>query len=205
MLVVGLTGNIGSGKSSVARFLKDMGAKVIDTDQVARNVVAPGTPGLQQITLHFGTGVLNADGTLDRPQMAQIVFNNRQALELLNSIVHPAIRAEVLEAITDYKNIPDAPLLVIEAPLLIETGMYKLVDQVWLVIVDAQTQIQRVIERDAATAEQVAGRLAAQMPQTDKLPYAQKVIDNSGTPESTLQQVQQIWSDAIDRPQAQAE
>jgi len=205
MLVVGLTGNIGSGKSSVARFLKEMGARVIDTDQVARDVVAPGTPGLQQIIEHFGTGVLNADGTLDRPQMAQIVFSNPDALKGLTSIVHPAIRAKVLKYITDYKNNHDAPLLAIEAPLLIESGMHRIVDQVWLVTVDAQTQIQRVINRDAATAEQVASRLAAQMPQEDKLPYARKVIDNSGTPEATLQQVRQIWSDAIDRPQAQAE
>lgn len=205
MLVVGLTGNIGSGKSSVAHFLKDMGARVIDTDQVARDVVAPGTPGLNQIIKHFGTGVLNADGTLDRPKMAQIVFNDPEALKRLNSIVHPAIRAEILKAIADYKTNRDAPLLVIEAPLLIETGMNKIVDQVWLVTVDAKTQIQRVMKRDTATAEQVTRRLAAQMPQEDKLPYAHRVIDNSGTPSETLQQLRQIWSDTIDRPQTQAE
>lgn len=205
MLVVGLTGNIGSGKSSVARFLKEMGARVIDTDQVARDVVAPGTPALNQIVKHFGTGVLNADGTLDRPKMAQIVFNDPEALKRLNSIVHPAIRAEILKDIADYKTKRDAPLLVIEAPLLIETGMNKIVDQVWLVIVDAKTQIQRVMKRDNATAEQVTRRLVAQMPQEDKLPYAHRVIDNSGTPGETLQQLQQIWSDTIDRPQTQAE
>ncbi|AGL01108.1 dephospho-CoA kinase [Desulfoscipio gibsoniae] len=205
MLIVGLTGNIGSGKSSVARLLKEMGARVIDTDQVAREVVAPGTPGLQQIIDHFGTGVLNADGALDRPKMAQIVFNDTNALKRLNSIVHPAIRAQLLKAIADYRDNPDAPLMVIEAPLLIETQLFKLVDQVWMVTVDAKTQIQRVIKRDAVTAEQVSSRLAAQMPQEDKLPYAQRVIDNSGTPEATLQQVRQIWSDAIDRSQAQAE
>ncbi|TYO94502.1 dephospho-CoA kinase [Desulfallas thermosapovorans] len=205
MLVVGLTGNIGSGKSSVARFLKEMGARVIDTDQVARDVVAPGTPALNQIIKHFGTGILNADGTLDRPKMARIVFNDPEALKRLNSIVHPAIRAEILKDIADYKTKRDAPLLVIEAPLLIETGMNNIVDQVWLVTVDAKTQIQRVMKRDNATAEQVTRRLAAQMPQEDKLPYAHRVIDNSGTPGETLQQLQQIWSDTIDRPQAQAE
>ncbi len=204
MLIVGLTGNIGSGKSSIARLFKEMGAKVLDTDKVARDVVAPGTPGLQQIVQHFGAGILNADGSLDRPKMAQIVFNDPEALKFLNSIVHPAIRAELLKAIADYKNNPDAPLMIIEAPLLIETQLYKLMDQVWLVTVNSKTQIQRVIERDAATAEQVSSRLAAQMPQEDKIPYAHRIIDNSGTPESTLQQVRQIWSDAIDRPQAQA-
>ncbi len=206
MLIVGLTGNIGSGKSSVARLFKEMGAKVIDTDQVARDVVAPGTPGLQQIIEHFGAGILNADGSLDRLKTAQIVFNDSEALKQLNSIVHPAIRAKLLKAIADYKNNPDAPpLMIIEAPLLIETQLYKLVDQVWLVTVNSQTQIQRVIKRDEATAEQVSSRLAAQMPQEDKIPYAHKIIDNSGTHESTLQQVRQIWSDTIDHPQTQAE
>ncbi len=205
MLIVGLTGNIGSGKSSVARLFKEMGARVIDTDQVARDVVEPGTPGLHQIVQYFGAGILNADGSLNRPKMAQIVFNNPEALKHLNSIVHPAIRAELLKVLADYKNNPDAPLLIIEAPLLIETQLYKLMDQVWLVTVNAQTQIQRVIKRDATTPRQVSSRLAAQMPQEDKIPYAHRIIDNSGTPENTLQQVRQIWSDTIDPPQAQAE
>ncbi|KAF1085694.1 Dephospho-CoA kinase [Sporotomaculum syntrophicum] len=203
MLIVGLTGNIGSGKSSVARYFKELGARVIDTDQVARDVVAPGTPGLQQIVQYFSADILNPDGTLDRLKMAEIVFHDSEALKQLNAIVHPIIRTELLKAMTDYKSKPDTPLLIIEAPLLIETGLYKLVDEVWLVTVNSEAQIQRVMKRDKATEEQVSSRLASQMPQEDKIPYADRIIDNSGNPENTIKQVRQIWSDVLDRPQTQ--
>lgn len=204
MLIVGLTGNIGSGKSSVARYFKELGARVIDTDQVAREVVAPGTDVLSQIVQYFGTNILSPEGTLDRSHLAEIVFNDTDALKYLNSVVHPAIRTVLLTAITDYKNNPDTPLLIIEAPLLIETGLYKLMDEVWLVTINRKTQIQRVMERDTATEEQVLSRIASQMPQEDKIPFADRFIDNSGSPEDTLKQVRQIWSDVLDRPQTQA-
>lgn len=204
MLVIGLTGNIGSGKSSIARFLKDMGAEVIDTDQVARDVVAQGTPGLKKIVEQFGDSILDADGNLNRPLMAQIVFNDPAALAKLNAIVHPEIRSKVNSYIERYKKYKKSPLLVIEAPLLIETGMYKIVDRVWLVTVDPQTQIQRVIKRDNTTQEQARKRINAQMPQKNKIPYADRIIDNGCTPEETLKQVRQIWSDDIERPQTQA-
>lgn len=203
MLVIGLTGNIGSGKSSVARLLSNMGAQVIDTDQIARDVVAPGTPGFKEITAQFGASVLNPDGTLNRSQMAQIVFNDPTALKHLNAIVHPKIKLEVIKAIDNYRKNNPAPLLVIEAPLLIETGMHQLVSEVWLVTIDSKTQLNRIINRDQVTKEQVQQRLAAQMPQEDKLPYANKIITNNGTPDETLQQVQQIWSDYIESPQTQ--
>jgi len=204
MLVVGLTGNIGSGKSSVARMLQEMGAAVIDTDRVARDVVAPGTPGLQKTVACFGRQVLNNDGTLNRPLMAQIVFNDPAALARLNAIIHPEIRSRIAAAIADYKKSGSTPLLIIEAPLLIETDMHKMVDRVWLVTVDPRIQVQRIIERDHTTAEQARKRISAQMPQEDKIPYADRIIDNSGSLEKTLQQVRQIWSDDIERPEAQA-
>ncbi len=203
MLIIGLTGNIGSGKSSVARCFKELGARVIDTDQVARDIVSPGTAGLQQIVQYFSAGILNPDGTLDRLKVAEIVFHDSEALKQLNAIVHPIIRSELLKVMADYKSKPDAPLLIIEAPLLIETGLYKLVDEVWLVTVNSETQIQRVMKRDTATEEQVSSRLASQMPQEDKIPYADRVIDNSGNLEDTIKQVRQIWSDVLDRPQTQ--
>jgi len=205
MLVVGLTGNIGSGKSTVARNFKELGARVVDADQVGRDVVAPGTPALQKIVQYFGPGILQPDGTLDRPQLAQIVFNDADALKQLNSMTHPAIGDVLAKAIADYKNNPDTPLLIIEAAVLIESGLYKLVDEIWLVTVNKTTQIQRVMQRDSATAAQVASRLASQLPQEDILPCAARVIDNSGAPEDTLKQVRQIWSEVLDRRQAQAE
>lgn len=203
MLIVGLTGNIGSGKSSIAHYFKELGARFIDADQVGRDVVEPGTAGLQQIVQYFGADILNPDGTMNRSQVADIVFNNPEALKQLNAIVHPHIRSELLKAITAYKSKPDTQLLIIEAALLIETGLYELVDEVWLVTVNSETQIQRVIKRDAATKEQVSARLASQMPQQDKIPYADRIIDNNGSPEDTIKQVRQIWSDVLDRPQTQ--
>jgi dephospho-CoA kinase len=197
MLVVGLTGNIGSGKSTVSRFLKNLGARVIDTDQIARDVVAPGTRGLKEIVAQFGPGVLNPDGTLNRPKMAQIVFSDPHARARLNAIVHPEIGSVVSKAIADYRKNSDSPLLIIEAPLLIETGMHQMVDEVWLVTVNPETQIARVIQRDATTEEQARRRIAAQMPQADKIPCAHRVIDNSGDLEETVRQVRQVWNDVV--------
>lgn len=192
MLVVGLTGNIGSGKSTVARMLKELGARVIDTDQVARDVVAPGTPALEKITVAFGPQALNPDGTLNRKRVAQIVFNNPQALEQLNKIVHPDIIAKVRQAIIDYKTKGGAPLLVIEAPLLIEVGLDRLIDELWLVTVDPDTQLARVTARDGSKQEALR-RMSAQMPQEEKIPLAHRIIDNSTTLDNTKQQVLQLW------------
>ena len=200
MLIVGLTGNIGSGKSSVSRLFKDLGAAVLDTDQVARDVVVPGTEGLTKLVELFGNSILNPDGSLNRLQTAEIVFGNQDKLKQLNGIVHPAIREVLTKVIAEYRAEPKEPLLIIEAPLLIEVGLYKMVDQVWLVTVDEQEQIQRVMGRDQATLEQVLQRIEAQMPQKDKIPYADIVIDNSGDLNSVEQQVSKIWSDLVGSP-----
>ncbi|WP_027365518.1 dephospho-CoA kinase [Desulfotruncus alcoholivorax] len=197
MLVVGLTGNIGSGKSTVARILKDLGARVVDTDQIARDVVAPGTSGLNQIINQFGTEVLNPDGTLNRRKMAQIVFGNPEALARLNGIIHPEIRSVLLDIISAYKEKADAPLLVIEVPLLFETGMNRLVDEAWLVTVEPEVQINRIISRDHASVEEAKNRIAAQMPQEAKIKLADRVIDNSNGMEETLIQVKKIWDRAV--------
>ncbi len=197
MPVIGLTGNIGSGKSSVARMLKQMGAKVIDTDQVAREVVAPGTRGLKRIIEQFGPEMLNPDGTLNRSRMAQLVFSNPGALARLNAIVHPEIKDIVFRAVADYRTNKYAPLLVIEAPLLIETGMHKDMDEVWLVTINPQAQLTRIMQRDGISAEQARRRISAQMPQEEKKAYAHRIIDNSGPPEETLHQVRQIWHKVV--------
>ncbi len=196
MSVIGLTGNIGSGKSTVAHMLNELGALVIDTDQVARDVVARGTPALQKITAAFGRQVLNPDGTLNRGRVAQIVFTNPRALEQLNSMVHPDIRKVILQAIADYKKNGTAPLLVIEAPLMIETGLHHLMDELWLVTVDSVNQLARVTARDGSM-EEALRRMNAQMPQEAKIPLAHRIIDNSKTLDTTRQQVLQAWEKAV--------
>jgi len=197
MLVVGLTGNIGSGKSTVARILNDFGARVVDTDQIARDVVAPGTIGLNKIIDQFGSAVLNPDGTLNRRKMAQIVFGNPEALARLNGIIHPEVRKVLIEIISDYKEQADAALLVIEIPLLFETGMNNLVEEVWLVTVDPEIQIKRIMERDNVSIEEAQSRIAAQMPQREKILLADRIIDNSYGIEQTLVQIKKIWDEAV--------
>ncbi|HBX24592.1 MAG TPA: dephospho-CoA kinase [Desulfotomaculum sp.] len=196
MPVVGLTGNIGSGKSTVARMLNELGALVLDTDQVARDVVAPGTPALQKIMAVFGRQALNPDGTLNRARMAQLVFTDPRARDRLNGIVHPDIRAVTLQTIADYRINGNAPLLVIEAPLMIETGMHLLMDELWLVTVDPVTQLVRVTARDGSE-EDALRRMNAQLPQEEKIPLAHRIIDNSGTLNATRLQVLRTWKVAI--------
>lgn len=194
-MIIGLTGNIGSGKSMVAQHLKKLGAEVIDTDQIARNIVEPGKPALAEIVNIFGPGVLNNDGTLNRQALADIIFKDPETREKLNSIMHPRIIRKVEENIARYKNYrgPKAPALVIEAPLLFETGMEKLMDEVWLVTVDMPVQLQRIMDRDHVVEKQARHRIASQMSQAAKIKRAHRVIDNNGPPEMTLNRVTTIW------------
>lgn len=196
MKVIGLTGNIGSGKSTVSRRLGELGAVVADTDRIAREVVAPGTAGLDETVKIFGSSVLSPAGELDRAKMGSIVFQDPEARARLESIVHPLINREVVKRIEEYKKGPNpAPALVIEVPLLIESGMHRLMDEIWLVTVDPATQLNRVISRDGLTTEQALQRIKSQMPQEQKIKYATKIIDNNGSPGETHAQVDKLWGE----------
>jgi dephospho-CoA kinase len=198
-MIIGLTGNIGSGKSTVARQLKNLGAIVIDTDRVAREIVEPGEPALKEIVQHFGIKVLHEDGTLNRQALADIVFNDTISRKKLNNIMHPRILQKVEEAAARYRQNrgPKAPALVIEAPLLFETGLEKLVDEVWLVTVDMPVQVKRIMQRDNTGEEQARHRISSQMPQAEKIKKADRIIDNSGSPEMTAKAVSEIWTNAV--------
>lgn len=199
MIVIGLTGNIGSGKSSVAAYLFTLGAKVVDTDQVARQVVEPGSPALVELVAAFGPDILNPDKTLNRTRTAEIVFNEPQAREILNKIIHPPILAHVADCIERHrKQEPQVPALVIEAPLLIEVGMHHMVDEVWVVVAEEDTMLQRVTRRDGVEAAHARNRLAAQMPQVEKIRHASRVIDNNGDPENFKQQVDKLWHTVVE-------
>ena len=201
MIVIGLTGNIGSGKSTVARRLESLGAKIIDADQVAREVVHPGTPGLQEITSVFGPGVLNSKGQLDRKKMASLVFADPQARVKLNQITHPKIKAEINRKIAEYKKEIKtnavASVLVIDAPLLIEVGLDHMADEIWVVKVDRNKQLERLAKRDGLTPEEVLRRIAAQLPQEEKIKLASRVIDNSGGKNETIKQVDHHWNNML--------
>lgn len=198
MIVIGLTGNIGSGKSSVAAYLRTLGARIVDTDQVARQVVEPGSPALVELVAAFGPGILNPDGTLNRTRTAEIVFNEPRARDILNKIIHPRIMAYAADCIKRYrKQEPPVPALVIEAPLLIEVGMQHMVDEVWVVVADEETMLQRVTCRDGVEVGHAKGRLAAQMPQAEKVRHAHRVIDNNGDPENFKIQVDRLWHTVV--------
>lgn len=191
MPVIGLTGNIGSGKSTVSGYLAELGAQVVDADQVARDIVAPGAPALVDIIEYFGPEVLNQDGTLDRKKLGAIVYSDPQALAKLNQITHLRIVEAIREVEKNFRSRPESlrSILVIDAPLLIEVGLNQSNDEVWVVRVDPEVQLARLMDRDGLSSEEALRRIAAQMPQEEKLKHARRVIDNSGTVEETKKQV----------------
>ncbi|HEY5673926.1 MAG TPA: dephospho-CoA kinase [Malonomonas sp.] len=193
-LILGITGNIASGKSLIAAAFVSKGAALVDADQLAREVVAPGSAVLQQLAERFGAAVLRADGGLNRERLAEIIFADPNAREALNRITHPAIAELAIERLQRLKENPGVPLVVYEAPLLFEAGAESRVDRVLVVKVDPQVQLQRLRARDGLDEVSARQRIAAQMPQQQKLARADYVIDNSGSIEAARRQVDELWS-----------
>lgn len=190
-MIIGLTGGIGTGKSTVSAMLKAKGIMVIDSDQIAREVVEPGSKALAQIVAHFGQEVLLPDGRLNRKALGVRVFGNEEERKRLMEITHPAIFAETEKRISEAKRNGEA-LIVLDSPLLIETGRYKQTDLVVLVYADEETQLQRIMSRDNLTEEEARYRINAQMPIDEKRQYADIIIDNRGTIEELEVQVAQL-------------
>ncbi|TMD46811.1 MAG: dephospho-CoA kinase [Chloroflexi bacterium] len=191
MRVLGLTGGIGSGKSMVAQIFARLGAVVIDADQLAREVVEPGQPALQEIATAFGRDVLLSDGRLDRSKLAGIIFADPAARARLDAITHPRIRARMDEEIKARRSGPG--VLIVDIPLLYENDRTHSVERVIVVWVDPQTQLRRIRRRDGLSAEAARQRIAAQMPLDAKRARADHVIDNSGSREDTRRQVEAIY------------
>jgi dephospho-CoA kinase len=200
MLKVGLTGGIGSGKSEVSRRLASYGALIIDADQVAREVVEPGTPGLAQVVDAFGTDVLASDGTLDRPRLAEIVFGDDALRAKLNAIIHPLVRDRIRELEAG----AETGAVVVEAvPLIAENGMAGLYDLVVVVDVSPRIQEDRLARDRGMTREQVAARVAAQASREDRLAIADIVLDNSGSLDELDREVGELWTEVCRRANAQ--
>jgi dephospho-CoA kinase len=194
-VVIGVTGPIGCGKSQVARWLGELGAVVVDADVVARDVVEPGTEALERVKAAFGPGVVRADGLLDRAALARVVFADRVALGVLEAIIHPAVRPRILQAI-EAARAEGAPAIVLEAIKLVEGGLAKECDEVWLVSCDRDAQRRRLEER-GLTADDAATRIAAQGNIVERLgPAATRVIDTSGDRAATRAAVEAAWSAA---------
>lgn len=192
-LLIGLTGGIACGKSFVSRLLADRGAIVVDADQVARAVVAPGSAGLAEVVEAFGEGILAPDGGLDREKLGQTVFGDEAARERLEGILHPAIARESMVQLADAAA-KKPPLVVYDAALLIEAGRSDLFRPLVVVSAPAAVQRRRLMARDGLDAAAAEARVAAQMPVAEKVKRADHVIDNGGTREETEAQVDALWA-----------
>lgn len=177
--VIGLTGGIATGKSSVARVLRHRGIPVVDADDAARAVVAPGTPGLAAIVQAFGEGVLTSAGELDRGAMRARIIQDPRARRTLESITHPAIFAHMHRALADIAG-QGHRVAVVEAALMVETGSYRLYDALWVVSCHPDTQLERLTSRDDMTEEAARGLIAAQLPLAEKESVADVVLRNDG-------------------------
>jgi dephospho-CoA kinase len=192
MDLIGLTGGVGSGKSTVSGFLRELGATVIDADEGARAVVEPGTPGYRAVVEAFGPEVAPA-GHLDRARLAQLVFNDRQALERLNSIVHPLVREWSAERLAEAAE-QGAEVVVQDIPLLFENGLDGLFKATVLVYLPAPLQVERLVAR-GMPEEDARARIANQLPIEEKRARATYLIDNSGSPEATRTQTEKVWTE----------
>ena len=168
MLVIGLTGGIASGKSIISDSLRKMGAVIIDADILSRQVVEPGEEAWRKIWRYFGSQAFNEDRTINRKKLADIIFSDPEKRRILNEIVHPEVLNKTQLLIAQYKKEGLAPLIVVDAPLLIEAGMYKMVDEVWVIAVAEELQVRRVMARDNISLEAALKRLESQMPMEEK-------------------------------------
>jgi dephospho-CoA kinase len=196
MLKVGLTGGIGSGKSTVAELLAGHGAVIVDADRIAREVVAPGTPGLAAVTAEFGTDVLTPDGALDRPRLGAVVFAEEGRRLALNAIVHPLVRdrSAELEAAA-----PPGAIVVHDVPLLAENGLAPLFDLVLVVDAAERTRLDRLVRLRGMTEEDARARLAAQATREQRLAVADLVVPNDGDRAELTTRVADVWRELCRR------
>ena len=192
-LLVGLTGGIATGKSTVADTLRRLGAEVIDADQLARDVVAPGEPALAEIVREFGD-VLQPDGTLDRKKLGAIVFGDTPRRKRLEAITHPAIRERFLARLRELGAVGFEGLVFFDAPVMIESGNYRNMDRLVVVFTGGATQRERLMARDGMSAAEASRRMATQMPVADKAKLADYVIDNSGDRAATEARTREVFA-----------
>ena len=189
--IIGLTGGIASGKSTVSNWLISQGYPVVDADIAARKVVEPGTPALREITEAFGRDILLEDGTLDRKKLGAIIFSDEEERQTLNAIVHPAVR-EWMRQETERAFSEGASVVIMDIPLLFESKLTHMVEETVLVYVSMETQLKRLMDRDGYSETDALARIHAQMPIDDKRKLADYIIDNNGPVSETIEQVKEI-------------
>ncbi|NSW92290.1 MAG: dephospho-CoA kinase [Firmicutes bacterium] len=192
MKVIGVTGGIGSGKSTVARILCDLGAKVIDADKVAREITSKGQPAVEEIVNYFGTEVLNEKGELDRKKLSEIVFMDKGKLEVLNTITHKYIVDKIIRNLEKLKE-EKVEIVVLDVPLPVKHGFLDVVDEVWVVVASKDTRIKRIMERSNITYEEAVNRINAQKGDEEYLKLANEVINNDGSVEELEKVVAKLY------------
>jgi len=192
-MIIGLTGGIASGKSTIAQMLVERGALLVDADAVAREVVQPGEPALEAIASSFGQAVLNENGTLNRAALGDIVFKDKELLHKLEAITHPAIRETMQRRIKKYAESHPKKLVVADIPLLYETKQEHLYEGIMVVYVPVHIQCERLMERSGMTKDEAMRRIANQMDIEEKRKRADWVVDNSGSKQQSERQIEQFW------------
>ena len=197
MFVIGLTGGIGTGKSEVSRLLGELGAEVIEADKVAHEAYEPGTPGWREVVEAFGEGVLDADGRIDRKRLGGIVFDDEQAREKLNGIIHPIVRRLLEERIAEFER-QGTSVAVIEVPLLVEairqqSRWTRMLDEIWVVTAPEDEVVARVRARSGLDETATRARIGSQATEDERIQYADAVIDNGGSLEGLRREVTNLW------------
>jgi dephospho-CoA kinase len=194
-MIVGLTGGIATGKSTVSKLFGQMGAPIVDADLVARLVVEPDRPAWRDLAAYFGEEILLPDRTIDRAQLGALIFSDAEKRDKLNQIVHPQVRTEAERQIAHFIQEDPTRPVIYDVPLLIEAGYYQAVDKTIVVYVDHKTQLERLQKRNNLSKAEAQLRILAQMPIDEKLKYAHYIIDNRGTLADTELQVERVWKE----------
>lgn len=189
MFIIGLTGGIGTGKSTVSKYLEEKGCLILDADAISRKMTEKGMPALAEIAKAFGQNLILEDGNLDRASLGNIVFNNKEKLDTLQSIITEKVVEYINLEIKKLKSNNYTGIVVVDAPLLFECNMQGIGDENWLVSVDLDIRISRVIARDGLTKEQILSRINNQMSQEDKEKLSHVILDNSGSLEELYEQI----------------
>ena len=201
VLIIGLTGGIVGGKSTVASMFKDLGAKIVDADKLGHSVILPHRPAWEKITRLFGKDILRNDLTIDRERLGKIVFTNQTLLKKLNEITHPEIIKLIKKEINLAKNKTHSQekILIIDAALIYEAKIDRSMDKIIVVYINEDEQVKRLVKRDNLSKEEALQRIKSQMPMKEKVKMADYVIDNSSSLDKTKKQVEKIWKKLVSR------
>jgi dephospho-CoA kinase len=193
MLHAGLTGNIASGKSHAVSVFSELGAHIIDADIIARRLLSSETETKRKVVQAFGPAIVNPDGHINRKSLANIIFHDSAKRELLNSLVHPDVRTEVLGRIVELEKPETLGIIIVDAALMVESGFYRMYDRLIVVTCDPGVQLTRLMSRDGLSVEEARARMAAQLPAAEKAKLADYTIDTSGTFKQSREQIEEVY------------